>query len=424
MCAELAILLNGNRAGLLHHERGELSLTYDERWREDAGSYPLSLSMPLAQSQHSDPVVRPYLEGLLPDNETILQRWGQRFGVSPRNPFSLLQHVGEDVAGAAQFIDPERLDDAIQREGNVEQLEDSQIAERLRDLREDHSAWRRSDDPGQFSLAGAQPKTALHRAEGRWGMPSGSAPTTHILKPPIIGLDHFAENEHLCLRLAQELEISAANSEILHFEDEHAIVVERYDRDTVDGRLLRIHQEDLCQSLGITPRTKYEAEGGPTVKQVVGVLRDNSSAPVEDIDAFVRALALNWVVGGSDAHAKNYSVLIAPGQVRLAPLYDLISLLPYPEVQIPRKIRLAMRIGGEYRVAHIAVRHWQRLAEDSALDPDRIVALVEGVARSARDTAERVVANEIDRGLDAEFGEKFIAAVADNADTCAARLAS
>ena len=132
MCAQLAVLLNGNRAGLLDHERGELFLTYDETWQEDEGSYPLSLSMPLAQRQHADAVVRPYLEGLLPDNDEILQKWGQRFGVSPRNPFSLLQHVGEDVAGAAQFVDPEHLTEAIHREGDIEWLEPSQIAERLR----------------------------------------------------------------------------------------------------------------------------------------------------------------------------------------------------------------------------------------------------------------------------------------------------
>jgi len=420
--AQLVVLLNGVPAGVVQHESGELSFVYERAWREHENGYPLSLSMPLVQREHGDAVVRSYMEGLLPDNDSILQAWGRRFGVSPRNPFSLLQHVGEDVAGAAQFISPEQLQRATQETGDIEWIDEAEIASRLRTLGNDHSAWRKSGDPGHFSLAGAQPKTALHKTAGRWGIPSGKTPTTHILKPPTLGLDHFAHNEHLCLRLAQELEISASNSEIRHFEDQIAIVVERYDRDEIDGRLVRIHQEDLCQSAGVTPRTKYEAEGGPGVANIVRLLRENSSEAAGDIDGFVAALALNWVIGGSDAHAKNYSVLIAPGQVRLAPLYDLVSLLPYPELEIPRKIKLAMKIGGEGRVGYIATRHWQRLAQNNGLDPERVVARVVDVASSAMGAVERVVTDEISRGLDEGFGRRFMTAVAANAENCLAAL--
>ena len=419
---ELAVLLEGMPAGVVRQESGELSFVYEESWRQRDDSYPLSLSMPLVQREHGDAVVRPFLEGLLPDNESILQAWGRRFGVSARNPFSLLRYVGEDVAGAAQFVAPEALEKAMQRVGEIEWIDEAQIAQRLRTLAEDHSAWRQSGDPGQFSLAGAQPKTALYRTGDRWGIPSGATPTTHILKPPTIGLDHFVENEHLCLRLAQELELSAASSEIRRFEDQLAIVVERYDRDVAQGQVVRIHQEDMCQSAGVSPRTKYEAEGGPGVTGIVRLLRDNSNAAAEDIDRFVAALALNWIIGGSDAHAKNYSVLMAVGQVRLAPLYDLVSLLPYPSLEIPRKIKLAMKIGGEYRLGFIARRHWQRLAQDNDLDPDRVVARVIELATAARQTVERVVATEISRGLDPEFGRKFHSIVASNAENCLVAL--
>jgi len=420
---ELVVLLNGVLAGVVRHDSGELSFVYEENWRNREDSYPLSLSMPLVQREHGDAVVRPYMEGLLPDSEGILQGWGRRFGVSARNPFSLLQHVGEDVAGAGQFVDPERVEEVTQAAGEIEWIDDSEVADRLRALREDQSAWRRSGDPGHFSLAGAQPKTALLWSNGRWGVPSGITPTTHIIKPPTIGLDHFAENEHLCLRLAQELEISASNSEVCHFEDQPAIVVERYDREVLDGQLVRVHQEDVCQSAGVTPRTKYEAEGGPGVARIVKLLRDNSSAAAEDIDRFVEALALNWVIGAPDAHAKNYSVLIAAGQVRLAPLYDLISILPYPEVEISRKIKLAMKIGGDCRVGYISRRHWLRLAEDNDLDPERVVARAMDVASSARDAVHLVVAAATGQGLDLEFGKRFEAVVASNAESCLAALA-
>jgi serine/threonine-protein kinase HipA len=419
---ELVVLLNGVPAGVVRQDSGELSFIYEEAWRNRGDSYPLSLSMPLVQREHGDPVVRSYMEGLLPDNESILQEWGRRFGVSARNPFSLLQHVGEDVAGAAQFVDPERLEEVMQAAGEIEWLDEAEIASRLEGLLDDHSAWRRSGDPGHFSLAGAQPKTALYRRGNRWGVPSGAIPTTHIIKPPAIGLDHFAENEHLCLRLARQLEISASNSEICRFEDQPAIVVERYDREELDGRIFRIHQEDLCQSAGITPRTKYEAEGGPGVAPIVELLHDNSSAAAEDIYRFIEALALNWVIGAPDAHAKNYSVLIAAGQVRLAPLYDLVSLLPYPEEALPRNIKLAMKVGGEYRVGYVMRRHWLRLAEDSGLDPDRVVARVLEVASSAADAVHIVVAAEVSLGVNPEFGQRFEAAVAANAQNCLAAI--
>jgi len=419
---ELVVLLQGALAGVVRQERGELSFIYDESWRQRDDAYPLSLSMPLVQRDHADAVVRPYLEGLLPDNEAILQAWGRRFGVSARNAFSLLRHVGEDVAGAARFVPPQAVEAALQRAGAIEWIDEADIAARLRDLARDHSAWRQSGDPGQFSLAGAQPKTALYRAGERWGLPSGAMPTTHILKPPTIGLDHFAENEHLCLRLAQELEVSAANSEVRLFEDQLAIVVERYDREVLDGQVVRVHQEDMCQAIGISPRIKYEAEGGPGVEPIVRLLRDRSSAPAADVDRFIAALAFNWVIGGSDAHAKNYSVLIATGQVRLAPLYDLVSLLPYPDLAIPRKIRLAMRIGGEYRAGFVARRHWQRLAHENRLDADRVLQRVSEIATGAREAVDRVVRRETGSGLNAGFGETFRAVVARHAEDCLAAV--
>jgi serine/threonine-protein kinase HipA len=129
--SELVVLLNGVVAGVVRQDSGDLSFVYEENWRNREDSYPLSLSMPLVQREHSDAVVRPYMEGLLPDSESILQEWGRRFGVSARNPFSLLQHVGEDVAGAGQFVDPDRLEEVAQAGGEIDWIDDSDIADRL-----------------------------------------------------------------------------------------------------------------------------------------------------------------------------------------------------------------------------------------------------------------------------------------------------
>lgn len=179
MTAELVALLDGKEVGRVHNDvRGRLTFVYRDDWRKAAAAYPLSLSMPLAAKEHGRSVIEAYLWGLLPDNERVLARWAAKFQVSARNVFALISHVGEDCAGAVQFATPDRLDTIRSgTEDEVEWLDESNIAKRLQTLRQDHAAWRLPRDTGQFSLAGAQPKTALLLQNDRWGIPSGRIPT-------------------------------------------------------------------------------------------------------------------------------------------------------------------------------------------------------------------------------------------------------
>jgi len=391
--SELIAIISGREIGRVRRDaRGRLSFTYDEGWREDDFAYPLSLSMPLGAAEHRHRAVDTFLWGLLPDNDAILQKWAQKFQVSARNAFGLISNVGEDCAGAVQFVLPDRVAEfAVAAPQHVEWLDENAIAERLKVLRADLAAWRAPRDTGQFSLAGAQAKTALLFQEGRWGVPSGRTPTTHILKPPTAAFDGHVENEHFCLSLSRALGLPTALSSVKWFKDEIAICVERYDRVTTsDGRLVRVHQEDTCQSLSIHPAAKYEKDGGPGAIQIVDLLRAQSSEREQDISTFVSAMIFNWLVVGTDAHAKNYSVLIgADNQVRLAPLYDLASALPYDDLDI-NKIKLAMRVGGEYRVRDIGARNWWRLANALRLDRDAVNATVRCLVERIPDEAAAI----------------------------------
>ena len=401
MNAQLVAVLNGREVGRIARDgRGRLTFAYAEDWRRARGAYPLSLSMPLAAAEHGHKPVEAFLWGLLPDSANVLDRWGRRFQVSPRNAFALMRHVGEDCAGAVQFVQPERLAQVVgQGPPEADWLDEKDVAGRLRVLRADHSAWRMPRDTGQFSLAGAQPKTALLYENGRWGVPSGRTPTTHILKPPTGEFDGHAENEHVCMQLASALGLTTVNSRVMWFEDQVAIVIERYDRQRTDAGFIRVHQEDMCQALAILPTIKYENEGGPGARAIVDLIRTFSSRSDEDVPRFVDALVFNWLIGGTDAHAKNYSMLIgAEGRARLAPLYDIASILPYDFD--PHKIRSAMKIGGEYRIRDIGPRQWRKLAKDLRLDADVLMTRIRELARALPDALADVCRAAEADGLD------------------------
>ncbi|WP_426420851.1 type II toxin-antitoxin system HipA family toxin [Bradyrhizobium genosp. A] len=420
MTNELVALLDGKEVGRVHNDtHSRLTFVYDTNWREARGAYPISLSMPLAAEEHGPAAVQAFLWGLLPDNERVLDRWAKKFQVSARNVFALISHVGEDCAGAIQFVTPDRL--KVLQSGaddKVEWLDEAAIAKRLQALREDHAAWRLPRDTGQFSLAGTQPKTALLLQKDRWGIPSGRIPTTHILKPPTGHFDGHAENEHICLNLARNLGLPVAETKVMRFEKEIAIVVERYDRQFSANDVVRVHQEDICQARGIMPTKKYQSEGGPAPADIIELLRTYSTNSVDDLDTFIDALGFNWLIGGTDAHAKNYSLLLASGPtVRLAPLYDIASILPYNDVEF-QKMKLAMKIGGEYKLSQIGAREWQKFARETRLDADKMIAGLNSLAELLPDNVTDVCATAEAEGLDNTIIKRLATKLIDRAKEC------
>jgi len=158
----------------------------------------------------------------------------------------------------------------------------------------------------------------------------------------------------------------------------------------------------MCQALGLHPTSKYESDGGPGIARIVELIRDQSSEPTEDVEAFTDAIAFNWLIAGTDAHAKNYSLLIGSGAgVRLAPIYDLASILPYRAASL-RSVKLAMKIGGEYRLSNIGLRHWKRMATELRLDEGALIDRVRAMAATLPDTVKDVQARTEEEGLSHE----------------------
>lgn len=419
MTESLIVVLDNAVAGsLVRFNGGKLRFDYSDDYRELPGATPLSLSMPVQVRSHPDSVVTPWLWGLLPDNDLVLARWARDFHVSASSPFSLLSTpVGEDCAGAVRFAPPDQVDYVLKRAGEVAWLTDDDVAERLRELRKDSTAWLGTSFSGQFSLAGAQAKTALIFQDGRWGVPSGSTPTTHILKPAVAGFDDHDLNEHLCLDAARRAGLLAVRTRVARFGDESAVVVDRYDRRENESGVLRVHQEDLCQALGVPPSRKYQNEGGPGPADIAGVLRRAMPPRVAD-DAVLRfadALIWNWLIAGTDAHAKNYSLLLAQDQVRLAPLYDVASALPYGNHE--KKLRLAMKIGDDYGVFP-ARNTWPRASRDLGLDADALMDRVRELGSLTADAfADAANAPDIVE-LDRPMPGVLVDLVADRAARC------
>jgi serine/threonine-protein kinase HipA len=320
--------------------------------------------------------------GLLPENERVLDEWAKRFNVSARNPFALLAAVGEDCPGAVQLVLP---DVELHSRENVKRLTRTELEARIIALKNDPGAGRLAQDTGQFSLAGAQAKTALYRIKNSWGIPQGRTPTTHILKPETGRIRHIASNEHFCLELARRLGLPAAISTVEVIADVPVIIVERYDRIRRSQGVLRVHQEDMCQALGVNPLRKYQSEGGPTIKHIMALLLESAN-PHVDRDRFARAQALNFVIAGTDAHARNYSIVYAPsGAFRLAPLYDVISDLPYAADR--RESSLAMGIDGHRLLKEIAPRHWEAMAADVGFEAERMLGHLRDIIARAPEQA-------------------------------------
>lgn len=390
------VLIQGVRAGTLEQkENGQITFTYDASYT----GIPLSLNMPVANDAYGDKVVRPYLFGLLPDDFRLRNAIGREFGVSGDNPLALLSHIGEDCPGAVQVIPPDKIDAVIAREKRYEPLADEEIAQRLKRIDDSPTAtWQTADE--RWSLGGQQAKIALAQFDGTWYSCEGAAATTHILKPGIPRLKYQALNEHLCLRLAALCGVPAAQSEYLLFEGTPAIAVRRYDR-IITERLSvqRLHQEDLCQALGVLPEKKYTENGGPSANDILQLFISHPNAK-DNKTAFAAELFFNYLVGAPDAHAKNYSVLLGQnGMPVLAPLYDVASILPY---ETPREARLAMSIGKENRIGRLRRTNLQRFAESAQLEERLVFDLMGNLADAV---IEKLPALEEEAGAIEHAGE-------------------
>jgi len=365
MKRKLDVYLHRHLVGnLVQDEHGQITFDYAETWQKDPAAIALSHSLPLTKKHFNRNECRGFFAGVLPE-EGKREVIAKNLGISARNDYAMLERIGGECAGAVTFLPAGT--ELPKREDSYRALTNKELAVILKSL--PRRPLLAGDEGVRLSLAGAQDKIAVHVSGKKISIPLGSSPSTHILKPAIDRFEGLVFNESLCMKLARAIGINAAHAETGQVEGIDYLLVERYDRTTSSESkgaaqtLKREHQEDFCQALGTVPENKYQAEGGPSLKQCFKLVRDASSAPVIDLQGLLDAVIFNFLIGNHDAHGKNFSFLYSGGQTRLAPLYDLLSTSYYPELSP----KMAMKIGGEYLSAKINVKHFEQLAEEAGL---------------------------------------------------------
>jgi serine/threonine-protein kinase HipA len=366
--APLDVYMNRRKVGQYFREPdGAFAFTYAAEWLDWENTLPISRSLPLRAERYVGQPVIAVFENLLPDSDDIRRRVAERVGAEGVDAYSLLARIGRDCVGALQFLaEGEGPGDSRVLMG--EPLSDDQIAAMLKDLGRTPLGIRAERD-FRISVAGAQEKTALLLHDGQWVEPTGTTPTTHILKPAIgtlpngMDLTDSVENEHFCLHLMAAFGLPVAQTEIVTFADTKALVIKRFDRLRArDGRLIRLPQEDCCQALSVPPTRKYQSEGGPGIVEICGLLQ-GSDEPLRDRANFLKATILFWLIGATDGHAKNFSIALMPGgRFTMTPLYDVLTVQPSLDAgQLQTKdMKLAMRAGKSrhYKVSEIQGRHF------------------------------------------------------------------
>ncbi|QJU52548.1 HipA domain-containing protein [Herbiconiux sp. KACC 21604] len=382
MSGRLEAWLEGHHAGQFVFGDGPPRFEYDA----EAPATPLSLSLP-RDGRATKLAPANFLENLLPENERTRQRMASAYSARSASAFDLLSAAGGDVAGGLVLL-PEggspsvgaaELSPALHRD----------IAERAAAIKRDSSETVPRSGSARFSLAGAQGKFALAWVERDWYWPNASVPSTHIVKPGSPEHRNIEAAEAATIELAALAGVRAPQAEVLRFGDQTSYVIERFDREAGTGALSRrLHAEDIAQSLGLPPDRKYEV----SVAQVMARLK-----PVDHNGtlrrSFLAQLAFTVLVGDSDAHAKNYSLLLRPSGIVLSPMYDVLPMFLYPDVDQ----KLAMPIGGARFAREVTSRHWASLARTVGMDPDEVVGVV-------RRVAERVAEHndEVWSGVDAD----------------------
>jgi len=385
---KLSVYLGDRLAGYLSStaEKGVV-FSYDDAYI-NAGGIPLSLSLPLGKTEFPQKECLPFFEGLLPEGD-VKKRISDYLHISETSTFKLLKELGGECAGLISIL-PEHESNKIKNTyefslDNYDPLAEKKLAEYIQNI--NTRPLLKAKEKFRLSLAGAQEKLPLTYFDGKYYLPKNGAPSTHIVKPTGSGdLSSLAANEYICTKLAEYCGLPTSKTELKRIGDAEFLLINRYDRICDENRFSRIHQEDMCQALGILSDRKYQNDGGPGIADVYKLIKENTTIPLLETRNFLRYVVFNLVIGNCDAHGKNYSLLFHNGAVRLAPIYDAVCTIVYPN--LTRKF--SMKVGKHYEIKKINQDDFGVLAEEIGLKSKTVLDCYSDIAENVAKVFDRL----------------------------------
>ena len=378
----LKVYLNNNFVGILSKdENGGVCFQYDTNAKR-----ALSLSLPLREEIYTNKECKGFFNGLLPESENVRVAIGKKYGINPKNDFSILKAIGYDCAGAVAFFEEEQTNLKEFYDIDGKNLNDNELEKYIKELPPKPLAL---GADMRLSLAGAQDKTAIIEIDNKIALPIKDIPTTHILKPAISYFKETIENEYICLKVAEKVGINVPEVKIGQANNTPYFLIKRYDREIQAGKLKRIHQEDFCQASNIASAYKYQSEGGVDFKQCFNILR-KTTTPATATKQFTELLIFNYLIGNTDAHGKNFSILhYENGEIELTPAYDILCAGVYPELST----KMAMKIGGHYEYDKIFPRHFETLAQEAEISYTQLKKIIKNQCEILPDITKEIIAS-------------------------------
>lgn len=382
MANVLDVYLGEDSVGSLEQvDQGRLVFTYSQSWLTNSISIPISLSLPLQKEPFDDQSTRVWFANLLPEGR-IREAIAKRYSVNARNEFAMLEAIGHDCAGAIS-IWPRSEYEA--RESKRELITESKLAKLIKERK--LPLLIAGENEVRLSLAGAQEKLALIYEDNQFYLTKEGAASTHILKPAIVDIEESVENEVFCMQLASACELATPSVNVFNLDKSVKVaLIKRFDRKRQGNNVIRIHQEDFCQALGIPPDYKYQGEGGPDLVSCARAIRKWSIKPGYDLKIFIDWVIFNVFIGNCDAHAKNISFLFTHNGPVLSPFYDLMCTRVYDGLSD----KLAMKIGGEDRINWLQERHWERFANEVEVKPKLIFERIKNMSNKILSESENI----------------------------------